>query len=219
MSAPETPSDSDPRVQASTADVQGAATAPEPAGDSPSTQPMPGGAPAAPDEPAPPTRHKRPWGWIAVAGLLAAGVIGLGIYAVNLNSDLDDADAQIASQQGQIDQAQETGVDIVASAQAAYDDLSAQLGAAQEDASQAADEAAEAQDQAEQAAAEAEGTADEVQKEADAAEAKAESAATCAQSFVSAFGLIFSGATLQEGVDAAVAELQALQPQCAPALG
>lgn len=220
MSAPETPSDSDPRVQASTADAQGAATAPEPAGDSPSTQPpMPGGAPPAPDEPAPPTRHKRPWGWIAVAGLLAAGVIGLGIYAVNLNSDLDDADAQIASQQGQIDQAQETGVDIVASAQAAYDDLSAQLGAAQEDASQAADEAAEAQDQAEQAAAEAEGTADEVQKEADAAEAKAESAATCAQSFVSAFGLIFSGATLQEGVDAAVAELQALQPQCAPALG
>lgn len=203
MSAPETPSDSDPRVQASTADAHGAATAPPP----------------APDEPAPPTRHKRPWGWIAVAGLLAAGVIGLGIYAVNLNSDLDDADAQIASQQGQIDQAQETGVDIVASAQAAYDDLSAQLGAAQEDASQAADEAAEAQDQAEQAAAEAEGTADEVQKEADAAEAKAESAATCAQSFVSAFGLIFSGATLQEGVDAAVAELQALQPQCAPALG
>jgi hypothetical protein len=28
---------------------------------------------------------------------------------------------------------------------------------------------------------------------------------------VSAFGLVFSGATLQEGVDAAVAELQALQ--------
>ncbi len=84
---------------------------------------------------------------------------------------------------------------LVASAQPAFDDLSAQLGAAQEDAGQAVDEAA------------------------DAAEAKAESAATCAQSFVSAFGLIFSGATLQEGVDAAVAELQALQPQCAPALG
>jgi hypothetical protein len=37
---------------------------------------------------------------------------------------IDDADAQIASQQEQIDQAQETGVDIVASAQAAFDDLS-----------------------------------------------------------------------------------------------
>ena len=30
--------------------------------------PMPGGAPPAPDGPAPPTRHKRPWGWMAVAG-------------------------------------------------------------------------------------------------------------------------------------------------------
>jgi hypothetical protein len=98
----------------------------------------------------------RPWGWIAVAGLLAASVFVLGIYALNLNSDLDDADAdaQIASQQGQIDQAQETGVDIVASAQAAYDDLSAHFGAARDDASQAADEAAEAQDQPKQAAAE-----------------------------------------------------------------
>ena len=67
----------------------------------------------------PPARHKRPWGWIVVAGLLAAGVVGLAIYAVNLNSDLDDANAQIASQQEQIDQAQDTGDDIVASAKAA----------------------------------------------------------------------------------------------------
>jgi hypothetical protein len=216
MSAPETPSDSDPRVQALAADAQQTVAAPAPAGDSP---PMTGGSPPAPADPAPPTHRKRPWGWMAVAGLLAVCVIGLGIYALNLNSDIDDADAQITSQQEQIDQAQETGVDIVASAQAAYEDLSDQLGAAQEDAGQAVDEAAEAQDQAEQAAAEAEDTADEAQKQADAAEAKAESAARCAQSFVSAFGLVFSGATLQEGVDAAVAELQVLQPQCAPALG
>lgn len=118
-----------------------------------------------------------------------------GVHTLTLRPHVRARDpSDSPSQQGQIDQAQETGVDIVASARAAYDDLSAQLGAAQEDASQAADEAAEAQDQA-------------------------ESAATCARSFVSAFGLIFSGATLQEGVDAAVAELQALQPQCAPALG
>ena len=81
------------------------------------------------------------------------------------------------------------------------------------------DDAAKAQDQAEQAAAEATDTAEQAQKQADAAQAKAESAATCAQSFLSAFGLVFSGATLREGVEATVAELQALQPQCAPALG
>jgi hypothetical protein len=58
-----------------------------------------------------------------------------------------------------------------------------------------------------------------IQKEADAAKAKAETAATCAQSFLSAFGGVFSGSTLKEGVQATVKELQALQPQCAPGLG
>jgi hypothetical protein len=58
-----------------------------------------------------------------------------------------------------------------------------------------------------------------VQKQADAAQAKAEAAATCAQSFLSAFSGVFSGATLREGVEATVAELRTLQPQCATALG
>ena len=178
-------------------------------------------APQPPSDTAPqtPAPRKRPWGWITVAGLLAAAVVGLAIYAAGLNSDLDDANARIASQQEQIEQSQDVGADVVAAAKGAYDDLSAQLGAAQEDASQAAEQAAEMLDQAEQAAAEAQGTADEVQKQADAAQAKAEAAATCAQSFLSAFSGVFSGATLREGVEATVAELQALQPQCAKALG
>ena len=52
--------------------------------------------------------HKRPWGWIALAGLLTAGVVALAIYAVNLNSDLDEANATIAAQQKEIDKAQGT---------------------------------------------------------------------------------------------------------------
>ena len=59
MSAPENPSDSDPRAQAP---------------------------------------RKRPWGWIALSGLLVAAVVGLAIYAVGLDSDLDDANAKIAAQ-------------------------------------------------------------------------------------------------------------------------
>lgn len=135
------------------------------------------------------------------------------------NSDLDDANAEIASQQDQIDQAQDTGTDVVASAKAAYDDLSGQLGAAQQEGSQAVDDAAAKSNEAEQAAADAQGTADEAQNEVDAAQAKAETAATCAQSFLTAFSGVFSASTLKEGVEAAVAELQKLQPQCAPALG
>jgi chromosome segregation ATPase len=181
----------------------------------------------------PETPSKRPWGWIAVAGLLAAGIVGLGIYAIGLDSDLDDANAQnasqqkkiasqeekIASQQEQIEQAESTGARVVAATKAAYEVLSARLGAAEQDTSQAVEQAAGTLEQAEQAAAEAKGTAEEVQKEVDAAQAKAETAATCAQSFLSAFSGVFGGATLKEGVEATVAELQALQPQCASALG
>ena len=206
MSAPETPSNPDPRAQA--------AREPDPAAIG-SAQTA---TPDAPPRPGDDTPHKRPWGWIAVAGFLAAGVIGIGIYAMNLNSDLDDANAQVASQQEQIDQAQDTGGAVVAAARSAYDDLSAQLGATQEDADQAIEQASAALDQAEQAAADAKGTADELQTEVDAAQAKAETAATCAQSFLSAFSGVFGGETLKAGVEATVAELQALQPQCAPAL-
>ena len=135
---------------------------------------------------------------------------GLAIYA-STSSDLDDANARSPPSRNRSIRPGH-GADVVAAAKSAYDDLSAQLGAAQEDASQTAEQAAERLDQAEQAAAEAQGTAEEVQKQADAAQAKAEAAATCAQSFRSAFSGVFSGATLREGVEATVAELQALQP-------
>jgi chromosome segregation ATPase len=164
------------------------------------------------------TPHKRPWGWIALSGLLAAAVVGLAIYAVGLDSDLDDANAKIASQQKQIDEAQGTGADVVAAAKSAYDDLSTKVGAAQQNAGQAVEQANQVLDQAEQAAADAQGTADELKAQADAAQANAETAATCARSFLSAFSGVFDAASLQEGIDAAVADLQDLQPQCASAI-
>jgi hypothetical protein len=204
MSAPETPSGSDPRTQPTAT----------------------GGAPPAPGETAPDSSHKRPWGWIAVAGVLAAGVVGIGIYAINVNSDLDDANAkaasqqkQIASQQKELDEAQNTGANVVAAAKRAYENVSSKLGATQQDASQTSEQAAAKLDQADQAAADAKGTADELQKKADAAQAKAEAAGACAQSFLTAFSGVFSAATLKEGVEATVTELKALQPKCASALG
>ena len=156
---------------------------------------------------------------MAFAGLLAVAVVALAIYASDVNFDLDDANAKVASQQKEIDKAQDTGADVAAAARTAYDQLSQELGAVQEDAGQAVDiEATQQLDQAEQDAADAKGTADELQKDADAAKAKADAAATCAQSFLEAFKGVFNGSTLEEGVEAAVAELKKLQPQCAPAL-
>ena len=174
---------------------------------------------SAPETPSNTQPHKRPWGWIALAGLLTVAVVALGVYAVNLNSDLDDANAKIDSQQKELDTAQNRGAGVAAAAKVAYDELRGKLGGAQEDASQAVDQASQQLEAAEQAAADAKGSADELKKEVDAARAKAEAAASCAQSFLSAFSGVFESPTVKEGVDAAVAELKTLEPQCAPALG
>ena len=99
-------------------------------------------------------------------------MVGLAIYAAGLDSDLDDANAKAASPQKQIDEAQNTGTDVIAAAKSAYADLSEQAGAA-----------------------------------------------TCERSFLSACSGVFDAATVQDGVDTAVAELKSLQPQCAEALG
>lgn len=207
MSAPEHDSNSDPNARAAPGQTQDGAS----------------GDPPPPSDSAP---GKKPWGWIAVAAVLAVGLIGVVIYSMNTRSDLDDANAKvssqqqkIASQQKEIDEAQSAGAGAVETAKAAYGKLSAQLGAAQQDASQTSAQAAAELERAEQAAADAEGTAEEVQKNADAAQVKAEAAATCAQSFLSAFSGVFNGPTLKEGVEATVAELKKLQPQCASALG
>jgi hypothetical protein len=92
MSASGTPSDSDPRVPAGPDQDHRAASASQPGDVARSTQPTAtGGGPPAPGEASPDSSHKRPSGWIAVAGVLAAGLVRVGIYAINLNSDLDDA--------------------------------------------------------------------------------------------------------------------------------
>ena len=174
---------------------------------------------SAPETPSNTQAHKRPWGWIALAGLLAAGLIAVGVYAVNLNSDLDDANAKVASQQKEIDQAQDKGAGSRGRGEGGLrrTERPARRGAGGR--RSGGRHRREGAGHGQQAATDAQGTADELQKELDAAEAKADTAATCAQSFLSAFSGVFDAATVKEGVEATVAELKTLQPQCAPALG
>lgn len=65
MSTPVSPSDSDPLAHGAPEQNQTA---------------------AAGSQAAPPEHHKKPWGWIAVAAVLAAGIVGLGLYALNLDA-------------------------------------------------------------------------------------------------------------------------------------
>jgi peptidoglycan hydrolase CwlO-like protein len=53
----------------------------------------------------PPPRHHRPWGWIAACVLLVLVVGGLAIWALGLQSDLDDQRNQTAQAQQQAEQA------------------------------------------------------------------------------------------------------------------
>jgi peptidoglycan hydrolase CwlO-like protein len=59
-----------------------------------------GGGPA----PTPP-RHHRPWGWIAACVLLVLVAGGLAIWALGLQSDLDDQRDQTAQAQQEAEQA------------------------------------------------------------------------------------------------------------------
>ena len=67
----------------------------------PLTQP-----PVGPDAAsAPPPRHHRPWGWIAACVLLVLVAGGLAIWALGLQTDLDDQRDQTAQAQQQAEQA------------------------------------------------------------------------------------------------------------------
>ena len=68
---------------------------------SPNERPVGAGAGPAP----PPSRHRRPWGWIAACVLLVLVAGGLAIWALGLQSDLDDQRDQTAQAQQQAEQA------------------------------------------------------------------------------------------------------------------
>src|SRR5437764_11821141 len=76
----------------------GAHSPPPPAGASPGTDPS--AAPGPPTEP----RH-RPWAWIAVCAVLVLAVAGVTIWAVSLQSDLDQQRDETAAAQQQAEQA------------------------------------------------------------------------------------------------------------------
>jgi peptidoglycan hydrolase CwlO-like protein len=65
----------------------------------------PGGTPTTPP------RHHRPWGWIAACGVLVLVAGGLAIWALGLQSDLDNQRDQTAQAQQQVEQA---GADVKA---------------------------------------------------------------------------------------------------------
>ncbi|HXU22548.1 MAG TPA: hypothetical protein VN697_00835 [Tepidiformaceae bacterium] len=90
---------------------------------------------------------------------------------------------------------------------AAETETSAQL---QSDVNQAEKDKAKAQE----SAAQANNETDKAKAETDKAKAEADAATSCAQGAINAFGAIFEGDNLRDGVDQAVARLQELKGTC-----
>jgi uncharacterized protein HemX len=180
------------------------------------TQPQP---PVAPPQASSHRRHN-PWIWISA--LLAVVAVGLGIWAYQSQSDLDNANDDVARLQAQVDQSKQTGGTVLATVKAAFQDLTAQLGATNQDlaATQQDLQAAQsnAQKAAQDAAAAVKGSKEEAQAKLQEAQSKATVTADCAKSYISALGGLFDGGSVREQAAKVKQQLQSLSGTCKTSL-
>ena len=183
-----------------------------------------------------PEPGKRRNGWIWVSAALAVAVVGLVIWQVSTQSDLDAMQAQVAELEKQLDAAKQTGSDASAAYQDAFADLEQELGTTQQDLAdteQQLDDAQRAADQAEQQAADANQQAEdasnatdkasaeakEAQAQVKAAESRTAIAKDCANAFVSELSTVARSEDPTAAATAAKADLQAILGDCKAALG
>ena len=180
-----------------------------------------------------PRKGRNPWIWISV--LLGLVAVGLLVWALNTQSDLDNAEHEADAAQSQLEQGKEAGSAVLEEGKAAYDDVTEQLGAttedldatkkdledaqskadqAEEDAAAAEEDAANANNDADRAKAEAE----KAQADAEAADSKAAIAADCAKAYVSALGSLFEGESFSAQAEAVKQELQSVSATCKASL-
>jgi chromosome segregation ATPase len=164
--------------------------------------------------------NRRPTLWIVLTCVFALGAVGLGIWALNAQSDADDAKADLAAAEQAASKATPAPTQAPAPAptvdpatQQSYEDAKAELGTVSEDVAQIQSELETASANAEQAkqkAADATGAVDKLRAEADAFKAQAELTKTCLKGTLSALDQAYQSG----GLEAATEQLKALAGQC-----
>jgi peptidoglycan hydrolase CwlO-like protein len=174
-------------------------------------------------------KKRNPWLWVSAA--LAIAVVGLLIWGLKSQSDLDSAQQDVKDLQAQVEQGQQTGGAVALSVKQVFNDLQNQLSSttadlaaseqkvkdAQAAAAEAEQEVAAAKEQVSQATSQidkATAEADQAKAEAKAASSKVQVAAGCAESYVGAFGALFDG----QGADDVKQQLQTITADCKAAL-
>ena len=90
-------------------------------------------------------KHKRPVVWMVLAGVGIAAAIGLGVWAIVLNDDLNDTEAQLEAQTAEAESASADAEESVAEAQAALDQAQSEVEQARAERDLARAEAEQAQ--------------------------------------------------------------------------
>ena len=180
-----------------------------------------------------PRKRRNPWIWISVVlGLVAVGLL---VWALTTQSDLDNAEQEADAAQSQLEHGKLVGSAALKEGKAAYDDLTQELGASTEDleatqkdledAQNKSDQAKQDAAAAEQDAAKANNDADrakaeteKAQAEAEAADSKAAIAADCAKAYVSALGTLFEGESVSAQAEVVKQQLKSISATCKASL-
>ena len=191
--------------------------------------PATGDQPVVPPGEPPPKKHRSPWIW--VSGALALAAVGLLIWGVSTQADLNsskddvsDLQTQVSNESTESEAAKDLADDLADDLGATNEDLAAteqQLEQTEQSADKAnaeADAAEEDVDQAQNATDKAEAEAKQAKAEADAAESKTETAADCARAYVTAFGALFEGESVKSQAQVVREELESISAQCRSAL-
>lgn len=180
----------------------------------------PGPTPRRPPDPSP---RRHPTGWIVLSCVLAAAVVGLGIWAFNAQSSADDAHAELASQAQAAAAATPAPTaststpapaKVDPATQQEFDQIADELGATSESVDQIEqelDQASAKVEETKQAREDATGAVDAAKAEVDEFQARFELTRTCLRGTVDALGAALESG----GMKAAVQELQKLAGDCA----
>ena len=170
--------------------------------------------------------------WIITTVVLLVAVVGVGAWALSLRSDVDDKDAQIASQQQQLEeqqgvanQVQEAASGLAEDAQQAFSELGDELDQAQSDAAasqeetQAAIEAPSRLRRTPRRAPTARGRGRQGQRARRRGDGEGRGRRRRARGYLSAIGNAFDAASISEGVEQAKSDIEALNASCLEKLG
>ena len=174
-------------------------------------------------------KHRNPWIWVSlVLGVIAVGLL---VWALTTQSDLNDSQKEADELQSQADQGKKTGSAVLKAGKAAYDDQAQQLGATDEDldatekdledaekkAAKAEQDAAAAEQDAAQADSEtdkAQAATEKAEADAEAADSKATVVADCAKAYISALGMLFEGDSVSAQAEVVKQQLESISATC-----